>query len=76
MSCISITTNLEIAYEIKGYPIYAVVKGGDIYNKRTGRKIKKTVVGYSKGVWFGKDFLTKSKLEILLIKPVNVNCPF
>lgn len=76
MNSFSIIYNLEIAFEIKGYPDHVIVKGGDIYNRKTGRKLKKTVIGYTKGVWFGKDFLTKKKIDLLLKKPSKEYCPF
>lgn len=76
MNSFTITKHLEVSFEIKGYSDYVVVKGGDIYNRKTGRKLKKTIVGYTKGVWFGKKFITEHQLMKLLIKVELIKCPF
>lgn len=77
MNSFTITSHLEIVFEIKGYSDYIVVKGGDIYNIKTGYKLKKTLNGgYTKGVWFGKKFITEHKLKPLLTKVIKTNCPF
>ncbi len=69
--------SLTIAFNIENYPDYAVLKGGAIINKKTGRKLKKTLNGgYTKGVWFSKKFITEYKLKPLLKRPKNFKCPF
>lgn len=35
MNSFTVTKHLEIVFEIKGYSDYIVVKGGDIYNRKT-----------------------------------------
>lgn len=66
----------QIFFEIKGYANYGIVKGGDIINLKTRRILRKTVKGYTKGVWFGKKFLTKDKLQEILITPQYFEVPF
>jgi hypothetical protein len=66
----------KIIFEIKGYQDYAVVKGGNIINIKTRQILTKTVKGYTKGVWFGKKFITKDKLDDLLTKPLYFEVPF
>lgn len=76
MCTLSINYTFEIAFEIEGYNDYVVVNGGDIYNRKTQRKLKKTVNGGTIGVWFGKKFLTKKRLHTLLKKPCKILLPF
>lgn len=74
----SVNYNIEnrLVFEIEGYPIYAVVKGGDIVNRKTNRIVTKTLLNYTKGVWFGKKFITQNKLKPLLKRPEHFKCPF
>lgn len=66
----------EVVYEIKGYPNYGIIKGGDIINIKTRRILRKTVKGYTKGVWLGSHFLTKNKLKKILTRPEYFELPF
>lgn len=72
----TVSYSIEIAYEIIGFDNYIISRGGDIYNIKTTRKIKKTLNGYTKGFWIGKKFMTEHKLKPLLKRPENYNCPF
>lgn len=69
--------SIPIAFNIENFPDYAVLKGGIIMNKKTGRRLKKTLNGgYTKGVWFGKKFITEHQLKKILIKPEKIICAF
>jgi hypothetical protein len=76
MNTITINYTFEIAFEIEGYNGYVVVRGGDIYNRKTQRKLRKTMNGGAIGVWFGKKFITKKVLLTLLKKPEKYKQPF
>ena len=76
MSTLSTTKVIEIRWEIFGFPGYVFGDDKNLYNKRTGRKIKKTINGRSMGYWLGKKFLSINKLKYLLKRPEKIEIPF
>jgi hypothetical protein len=72
----SITCSYEKRWIIDGMEHYCFTETKELFNSKTGRKIKKTLVGYTQGYWIGKKFYTLNKLRPLLKRPVNFDIPF
>ena len=53
-----------------------VTANGDVYNLRTGRKLRKTVIGTTKMVCINGKFTSLTKLRTQLIKIKKVELPF
>jgi ABC-type glycerol-3-phosphate transport system permease component len=45
-------------WRFKNYPYIKITSDKKIINTKTGRVLKYTVNGYSKGIWINKKFLT------------------
>ena len=73
----SISTTYDLIWRIKSHPHLQVSNRGEIINVLTNRKRKMSVNCYSVGIWLdSKTFVPKSKLNRLLERIPNVNCPF
>lgn len=72
----TIINSIEIVWELKGIEGYGFGKDKNLYNLKTGRRKKHTMVNYTKGWWIGKSFFTHEKIKSILIRPVKFNSPF
>ena len=72
----SITKHIEIVWLINSIDGYGFGDDKQLYNIKTGRKIKQSMNCCSIGFWIGKKFITASKIKTMLIKPIKQNCPF
>lgn len=75
MNTISITKHIDIRWKINGYEDYGFGEDKNLYNMKTCRKIKKTVVGYSTGFWISKKFITLKALKSMLTKIEKIETP-
>ena len=73
---ITITKHIEIKWLISGINGYGFGSDKQLYNLNTGRRIKQTMNCSSIGFWFGKKFITASKIKTLLYKPAKEFMPF
>ena len=76
MNTISISYAIELTYKIKGYDNYSFAKDKNLYNLKTGRKLKRTINNRLVGYWFSKKFISLSALKPLLYKVKKEYCPF
>lgn len=72
----TITKHIEIVWEIKTIPHYGFGSDKKLYNLKTGREIKQCMNCQSVGYWFGKKFVTCTKLITMLYKVENEKIPF
>ena len=72
----SISVNYRLKWQVKDNPNYRWSECGKLFNIKSGRVLKKTLNGYSKGYWIGKKFITLSNLRKQLVKIEHVYCPF
>lgn len=72
----SITYTIEIVWFIKNYDCYGFGKDKNLYNLKTGRKLKQCYNSGSIGYWFGKEFKTITALRKMLYKPKKEKLPF
>ena len=77
-SYISNTCVIEILWEIKNIPEYGFGKDKNLYNIKTGRKIKLTLNNRSKGYWIKRKFYSCHFLKNynMLVRPENFDLPF
>jgi hypothetical protein len=75
---ISITKNIQIVWIIKNNISYGFGKDKNLYNLKTGRKIKQTLNNRSVGYWIGKKFYSVSflKQNDMLVRPKFFDVPF
>lgn len=76
MLSINYSINIKIKWVIKGYEEYGFGEDKNLYNLKTGRKIKHTVVNYSKGFCIRGKFMTDNKIKQLLEIKNNYYVPF
>lgn len=72
----SITYTIEILWLIKDFDGYGFGKDKNLYNLKTGRKLKQCYNSGSIGYWFGKEFKTLTVLRKMLYKPKKEKLPF
>lgn len=72
----SITYTIEIKWKIKGFDNYGFGTDKNLYNLKTGRKLKQTYNAGSIGYWLGKTFKTIHFLREIIYKPKFEYCPF
>ena len=61
---------------IKGHDYYGFGTDKNLYNLRTGRKLKQCYNSGSIGYWFSKKFISLTALKKLIYKPRVEYCPF
>lgn len=74
MSTIHIT--IRITWYIKGFESYGFGTDKNLYNLKTGRRLRQSYNSGSIGYWFGKKFKTLTSLRTLLYKPEKIKLPF
>ena len=67
---------IDILYQIKGYENYGFGKDKNLYNLKTGRKIKKVLKGYTRGFNIKGKFVSQNQIKLLLTKLETIKCPF
>ena len=55
--------NYVLKWELKSLPQYQISTCNNIINTKTGRVLKMTLVGYTKGYWISKKFYTLKKIR-------------
>lgn len=68
--------NIDFRWQLKDLPHYKITNKRDVYNCKTGRKLKRTVVGYTIGYWIAGKFYSLSRLNCSAEKIIKVDCPF
>lgn len=76
MSSISITKVIELTFKIEGIDGYYFGSDKKLYNARTGREIKATLNGRSKGFWIKRKFYSLNKLRPMLRNIEKESAPF
>ena len=76
MNAISISYAIELTYKIKGYDNYSFGKDKNLYNLKTGKKLKRTINNRLIGYWIGRKFISLTAIKPLLYKPNKIDCPF
>lgn len=75
MNTISISYPLK--WQFKNYPYIKVSNCKKVFNTKTGKMLKITVNGGSIGLWIGKKFILKYKLnDCLELIPTKEYSPF
>lgn len=72
----SFTINYNYVWQIKNKPNYVVTKCGKIFNKKSGKLIKKVVKGYTIGFNIESKFISIKNLRKNLEKIEKNICPF
>ena len=70
------TQSMNYKWKIEFAEHYQITPDGVMYNIRTGRKIKRTVNGYSVGYWIAGKFYTCARLRAHLMKINHEKKPF
>lgn len=70
------TNSLEYKWQVSGKEHYKITKRGRVFNAKTGREIKRTVVGYTIGYWIGRKFYSLAVLNRMAEKIPKTKCPF
>ena len=70
------THSMNYKWKIDFAEQYKLTPEGVMYNSLTGRKIKKTVNGYSVGYWIAGKFYTCARLREHLLRIKNIKSPF
>lgn len=76
MRCISVNYNIDATFKIKGFDNYVLGKDKQLYNIQRGVKIKRCIVGYTKGYYLNGKFHSLNKLKSLLTKIEIIKTPF
>lgn len=72
----SVSVEIPLVWRFKDYPNYHVSRCKQIFNIKTGRKLKIVYNSGSLGVWIGKKFIPVSKINNAIEKIPNNICPF
>lgn len=67
---------INILYQIKGYEDYDFGSDKNLYNLKTGKKIKKVLKGYTRGFNLKGKFVSQNQIKTLLTKLETIKCPF
>lgn len=67
---------IDILYHIKGYANYGFGKDKQLYNLKTGRKIKKVLKGYTRGFNLKGKFVSQNQIKKILTKLETIKFPF
>lgn len=71
----TISINYRLKWELKTDNKYQWSECGKLFNIKTGREVKKTIVNYSIGYWINRKFMTLNNLKRLLVK-IDYSVPF
>lgn len=67
---------IDIIYLIQGYDSYGFGCDKNLYNLKTGRKIKKCLKAYTRGYNLNGRFVSQNQIKPLLRKVEIIKCPF
>ena len=66
----------DIKFFIKNYEYYGVTSDGRILNQKTGRWLRKIIIGTTIGFCINQKFKSLKYLRTQLIKKIDDYCPF
>lgn len=70
------TEEVDLVWMLDYANNYQFDRNGDCYNIKTGKQLKRTVVGYTEGYCINSSFKSLSFLREHLVKVKGVDCPF
>jgi hypothetical protein len=70
------TKKVDLIWQLDFADNYQFDNKGDCYNVKSGRQIKRTVIGYTEGYCINGKFKSLFALRKRLIKINKINCPF
>lgn len=76
MKRVRISSSYHVEWVIKNHPKYGITKNGIVVNLATGKILKRTLKGYTKGYYIQGNFYSLSKLRTMLEKIPDAECPF
>jgi len=68
MSAILINNTIKLIWTLDGYENYCFGDNKELYNIKTGKKIKHTIVNSTRGWCIGGKFMSEKKIKPLLKK--------
>lgn len=71
-----ISGNYSLKWQLKTNDKYAWSSCGKLFNLKSGREIKKTLNGGSKGYWIERKFMTLENLRNKIERVKKSGCPF
>ena len=76
MNDLKLEKQYRIMWQIKDFPYYKITECRNIINSKTGRILKRCVIGYSTGYWISKKFIYLNRLNEYCEKIRKEHCPF
>jgi hypothetical protein len=73
---ISVQKHYTLRWQLKGLPNIKISVCNRVFNTNTGRELKKSMVGYSKGFWIGSKFFTLKNIRANCEVIPHIDCPF
>jgi len=76
MKTTTVSNTYNLKWQIKFDTKYQITECSKIINMNTGRILKETLNGYSKGFWIGKKFIRTSNMNKHVEKIKHIEIPF
>ena len=73
---IQVIKNYTAKWELKELPNYKITECNNVINSKTGKLLKQCVIGYSKGYWINKKFVSLQYLRNNCRKIEKIDMPF
>lgn len=70
------TRKVDLVWQINYAENYKFDRGGNCYNTKTGKQLKRTLIGYTEGYCIQGKFKSLASLRKHLVKIKDVGCPF
>lgn len=70
------TRDIDLVWHYSDSPNYQFDRDGNCYNVKTGRQLKRTVIGYTEGYCLKGKFKSLKVIREKLIKIEDNECPF
>ena len=70
------TRKVDLVWQINYAENYKFDKVGNCYNTKTGKQLKRTLIGYTEGYCIQGKFKSLTSLRKHLVKIKDVECPF
>lgn len=71
-----ISVNYSLKWQLRENDKYVWSSCGKLFNLKSGREIKKTLNGGSKGYWIERKFITLENLRSKIERVKKSDCPF